>query len=168
MAKKYEAIATVTVGSGGAATMSFTSIPSTYTDLVVHVSARSVRAQTQDGMNMKFNTSSTSFSGRQFAYLNTATYTGTVTRGVASIPAANATASAFGNAYIYISNYTSSRYKRYMVDNVRPNNSASVFEVSFYSTTWANTAAINGISFDNDNANFAEFSTATLYGIKNS
>jgi hypothetical protein len=41
MATTYEAIATVEVGSGGAADIEFTSIPGTYTDLVVKVSARS-------------------------------------------------------------------------------------------------------------------------------
>ena len=35
MANTYVAIATVTVGSGGAASIDFTSIPATYTDLVV-------------------------------------------------------------------------------------------------------------------------------------
>jgi hypothetical protein len=35
MANTYEAIATVEVGSGGASTIDFTSIPSTYTDLVL-------------------------------------------------------------------------------------------------------------------------------------
>lgn len=168
MAKKYEAIATVTVGSGGASTMSFTSIPSTYTDLVVYVSARGVRAQTQDGMNMKLNTLTTSFDGREFSGIGTSNYTGTLTRGVGSIPAANATGSVFSNTLIYISNYANSLYKRYMVDSVRENISTTVFALNMVSTIWANTAAITGISFDNDNAGFAEFSTATLYGIKNS
>jgi hypothetical protein len=36
MATTYEIIASVTVGSGGAADIEFTSIPATYTDLVVN------------------------------------------------------------------------------------------------------------------------------------
>jgi hypothetical protein len=43
MATTYEAIETVEVGSGGAADIEFTSIPGTYTDLVVKVSARNAR-----------------------------------------------------------------------------------------------------------------------------
>jgi hypothetical protein len=35
MATTYEIIASVTVGSGGAANIEFTSIPATYTDLVL-------------------------------------------------------------------------------------------------------------------------------------
>jgi hypothetical protein len=41
MANTYEAIATVTVGSGGATDIEFTSIPGTYTDLLIKSSLRS-------------------------------------------------------------------------------------------------------------------------------
>jgi hypothetical protein len=44
MATTYEIIASVTVGSGGAANIEFTSIPATYTDLVVLFSARTDRS----------------------------------------------------------------------------------------------------------------------------
>jgi hypothetical protein len=44
MANTYEAIATVEVGSGGAADIEFTSIPGTYTDLVLKLSARGTRS----------------------------------------------------------------------------------------------------------------------------
>jgi hypothetical protein len=54
MANTYEAIATVEVGSGGAATIEFTSIPATYTDLVVKVSARNARVDVIDGCSNKF------------------------------------------------------------------------------------------------------------------
>ena len=43
MATTYTLISSVTVGSGGAASIEFTSIPSTYTDLVLKLSARSSR-----------------------------------------------------------------------------------------------------------------------------
>jgi hypothetical protein len=44
MATTFIKIASVTVGSGGAASMDFTSIPSTYTDLVIKVSTRKVQS----------------------------------------------------------------------------------------------------------------------------
>jgi len=40
MPDTFVKIATVTVGSGGAATMAFSSIPSTYTDLCIKMSSR--------------------------------------------------------------------------------------------------------------------------------
>ena len=52
----YESIATVTVGAGGSASISFTSIPSTYKHLQVRYIARDARATTGlDDMILKFN-----------------------------------------------------------------------------------------------------------------
>jgi hypothetical protein len=52
MALTYTAIKTVTVGSGGAANIDFTSIPQTYTDLVLKVSARMNRAVDRQSLNV--------------------------------------------------------------------------------------------------------------------
>ena len=51
----FESIATVTVGSGGAATMAFSSIPGTYTDLLVKVSARTNQSDWNDNSIVRFN-----------------------------------------------------------------------------------------------------------------
>ena len=48
------AIQTVTVGAGGAASIEFTSIPQTYTDLVIVCSARNSSSSGID-MGMRFN-----------------------------------------------------------------------------------------------------------------
>jgi len=170
MANTFEAIATVTVESGGAANIDFTSIPATYTDLFLYISARSERAQTQDGMNIKFNSSTASFTGIYLAAIGSAgPQSGTLTTGAGSIPAANATASTFSNHSIYIPNYASSNNnKSYSIDSARENNSSTVFQLDLIAGLWSNTAAITSIGFFNDNANFAQYSTATLYGIKNS
>ena len=167
MANTFELIASSTVGSGGAASIDFTSIPSTYTDLVILVSARSVRAQTQDGMNIKFNSSTSSFSGTYVATVGTTPQSGTLTNGSGSIPAANATASTFSNHQIYIPNYASANNKSYSIDSGRENNSATVFELDLIAGLWSNSSAITSIGFYNDNANFAQYSTAYLYGVKN-
>ena len=42
MAVTHNLISTITVGSGGAASIDFTSIPQTYTDLLVKISLRAV------------------------------------------------------------------------------------------------------------------------------
>jgi hypothetical protein len=53
----YESIATVTVGSGGSSTISFTSIPSTYKHLQVRYNARAGRANDATGyMWLQVNT----------------------------------------------------------------------------------------------------------------
>jgi len=56
-ANSYESIATVTVGSGGTSTISFTSIPSTYKHLQVRYNARAGRANNATGyMWLQVNT----------------------------------------------------------------------------------------------------------------
>ena len=55
MATTYKAISTVTVGSGGAASITFSSIPATYTDLVLKISGRHDTSSDQ-GIFIKFKT----------------------------------------------------------------------------------------------------------------
>ena len=55
MANTFVLLASTTVGSGGASSIDFTSIPATYTDLVVKVSGRIDYAQTGDYFKITFN-----------------------------------------------------------------------------------------------------------------
>ena len=51
----YASIATVTVGSGGQASASFTSIPSEYKHLQIRILGRSNRADSNDQIGIQFN-----------------------------------------------------------------------------------------------------------------
>jgi hypothetical protein len=166
MANTYEAIATVTVGSGGAADITFSSIPQTYTDLVVKLSGRSA-AGSDDSFYVYFNGSTSSYTGKRIygdgssagsdspAYFGTLTYNGQ-------------TANTFGNAEIYIPNYTSSNYKSASTDATQENN-ATFSVATLVANLWSNTAAITQVQLIPFTAtNFQQYSTATLYGIKNS
>jgi hypothetical protein len=170
MATTYEAIATVTVGSGGAASIDFTSIPATYTDLLLKVSTRNSHSVTSRNFQVRFNSSTSNYSER-LLYGDGST-TGSVSGNNAGFdfyysPAANSTANTFGNVEIYIPNYASSNYKSASGDGVTENNAteASAF---FNAGLWSNTAAITSITLRADGFNFVQYSTATLYGIKNS
>jgi hypothetical protein len=160
-------IATVTVGSGGASSIAFSSIPSTYTDLCLKISARNTDpAAGSPAMYIGFNSSTSSFSNR-YLYGNGASATsGTGTTGASIIDGGSNTTSTFASTEIYIPNYTSSNYKSYSIDNVQENNATTAYAV-LYAGLWSNTAAITSIQLTGD-ANFAQYSTATLYGIKNS
>lgn len=157
----------VTVGAGGAASIDFTSIPSTYTDLVVKLSGRGTRAATFDFYQIKLNTSTASFTGRYLYGAGSGTpASGTETNYAGTIPAANATASTFGNTEIYIPNYAGSTNKSYSVDSVSENN-ATAGEAVFYAGLWSNTSAITQITIIAANGNLAQYSTAYLYGVSN-
>ena len=165
-------IASVTVGSGGASSIDFTSIPATYADLCVKISYRSSGSTTtavltsiynnDGGNNYKnlflYGTGSGAGSGNYnpnnsnyFGYGNIATYT----------------TNTFTNTEIYIPNYAGSNQKSTSGDNVAENN-ATASQLTFSANLWTGTTAINRITFGIYLDNFAQYSTAYLYGIKNS
>jgi hypothetical protein len=172
MANTFVKISTVTVGSGGAATIDFTSIPQTYTDLKVVVSARGTDSQTRVQIVLKFNGSILTYSERQvrgFDSNSVSSTTGLTTQiSLPRISAATATASVFGSTEYYIPNYTSANYKSVSVDSVAENNSSTSWFVDMTAGLWSTASAITQITLSCDAANFAEFSKATLYGIKSS
>jgi hypothetical protein len=173
MATTYEAIATVTVGSGGAANIEFTSIPQTYTDICIKLSARSDRASWLDYLYVRFNGSSaTNYSDRYILGYGTtvesASHSSAAQLYMVAITGDTATASTFGNGEIYIPNYAGSTNKSVSTDLVLENNSASNNSLSLNAGLWSQTAAISSVTLSNQYGNFVQYSTATLYGIKNS
>ena len=168
MANTMTLIQSVTVPSGGASSIDFTSIPSTYTDLVLKVSARNDTTAIQN-LNLKFNGVTTSLS---IKYLEGAG-SGTPAAGSASIgnigsnPGSTATASTFGNAEVYIPNYAGSTNKSYSSDSVTENN-ATLAYADLLAGLWSSTAAINQITVFSQSGNLVQYSSAYLYGIRNS
>lgn len=173
MANTFISIATVTVGSGGAANVEFTSIPQTYTDLVVKWSARSASDTADQSMNVNSNTSSIWTAQLVRAYDNNATgYEGYGNQ--TSNPRAgynsksSYTANTFGNGEVYMANYAGATNKSFFIDSVNENNSTAAYLMQFNVSRYASTSAITSIKFTPSSGNYAQYSTFTLYGIKNS
>lgn len=170
MATTFVKIQTVTVGSGGAATINFTSIPQTYTDLKLVYSARIARTgQNADDVLLSFNTLTTTFTNT-YVYGNGASAVSGTTpvRYGGILPATTATASVFGNSEVYIPNYTSANNKSFSVDSVSENNAATAYQI-LVAGLWSNTSVITGITLTPANGTaFDQYSSATLYGIKSS
>ena len=168
MATTYEAIATYEVGASGAANIEFTSIAADWTDVCILLSARSTRAATQDTATIQFNGNASNYSMRRLYADGSTAYSDNDT----SLPtghysAANATANTFGNVIIYIPNYASSNYKSVSSEGVAETNGTTVF-MSMVAGLWSNTSAITSIKLTPFSGSFVQYSTATLYGIKNS
>ncbi len=166
MANTYEAIATVTVGAGGAASIDFTSIPQTYTDLHLLVSMREETSASAVAF-IKFNNTTTNRSERYLQGNGSSASSGTTTVLQFIVCQPSDTANTFGNASIYIPNYTSSNNKSVSSDSVSENNATGAFS-RLVAGLWSNTSAINQITITTDTGDVAQYSTATLYGIKNS
>jgi hypothetical protein len=168
MPNTFELIASSTVGSGGSATISFTSIASTWTDLVLKVSGRTSWASGDDAIVIKFNGSSSTYSMRR---LDGNGSTATSNNNALSIRAvtndAIKTASTFGSWEIYIPNYAGSANKSASLDAVSENN-ATAANANLVAGLWSTTSAITQIDLTSFNsANFVQHSSAYLYGVKN-
>ena len=176
MATTYEAIATVTVGSGGAANIEFTSIPASYTDLYVLLSLRSDRASTSgDNVRVTFNSDNNAIYSYRLLYgdgssAGSASGSSEVQTRIQYASANNQTASTFGSLNMYIPNYTSSNAKSISSEGASENNATEAY-MGLTAGLWnpSTQAAITSIKFVPFNGtNWRQYSTATLYGIKNS
>ncbi len=166
MATAITLISSVTVGSGGAANIEFTSIPATYTDLLVNFSPRSTASGASVGARISFNSSTSDFTGRYLSGSGSATESASVARYLGEMSAATGTASTFSNISIYIPNYASSNNKSFSVDGVQENNTTAAY-ATLAAGLWSNSAAITTITLTASSGNLAQYSTAYLYGISN-
>lgn len=160
-------IQTVTVGSGGAASIVFGSggtLPTTFTDLLIVISARGTRSNTDDNIRLSLNGSTSNFSSRWLYGQGSSASSGTETNYAGQISAATSTASTHGSVQIYIPNYRSSVAKSYSVEAVTENNATFSVQV-LIAGLWNDTSAINMVALSAGNGNLAEFSSASLYGI---
>ena len=176
----YNLIQTVTVGSGGAATVSFSSIPQTYTDLVILGSVRSTSTTSNTGeydpMAYRFNATTSGYTARTLegngstAYsssLTTATGSGGGTYGRATDGGINNSLSGtsiFSSFSMYIPNYAGNTNKSWSLEYASERNVTTAFS-SIVAGLWSNTAAITEVTFALIVANYAQYSSFSLYGI---
>jgi hypothetical protein len=177
MANTFELIASSTVGSGGAANITFSSIPSTYTDLCIKISARCDATQINQLLICQPNSATTNLSSR--VLFGTSSSSGSANYSVEQsiwtyIDGSNATANTFSNNEIYISNYAStSAYKSVSIDGANENNTAIDPRQNMTAGLWSSNTAISSIKlYPSDTsftpANFVQYTTAYLYGVKSS
>lgn len=164
MPNTYTLISSTTVGSGGAANITFSAIPSTYTDILIKWSTRSNRSAVTDPMRIGFNGSTSSFTNKYLNGNGSTTISGSGARYLGEATGNTATASTFANGEIYIPNYAVSSNKSGSSDNVSENNATEAV-ATLSATLWSNSAAITSVEISLDNGSFMQYSTARLYGI---
>lgn len=173
MANTFVALATVTVGAGGTTAIDFTSIPNTYTDILIKYSLRSDQGVDYNYAYLTLNgvTSSSYTSRYLFADSNTAgsgSSSTTDMRGNITV-GANSTGSTFSNGELYIPNYTSSNNKSVSMDAVSEKNGSTNVGLYLSAGLFTTSSAVSSVSiFPGSTFKFVQYSTATLYGIKNS
>jgi hypothetical protein len=159
--------------TSSAASVTFSAIPATYTDLVVRVSARVDAAANYQSVAMAFNAGSpvSAFSQRWIngdgSTTSSGSYGANTTLYPMYAPGASATSNTFGNGNIYICNYSStSQYKSISIDAVTENNATDA-RAELGAMLWSSNNAVTSITLYG-NTNFVQYSSFYLYGIKNS
>jgi len=167
MANTYQLIESKTLGSS-AASVTFSSIPGTYTDLKLVSSIRST-VTNQGNVLVTFNGSSSSFSAIiLYTFANAAySYSDTNAFGALQNPS-NTTSNTFSSGDLYIAGYASSNYKPISTDTVTENNGDAQQIIA--ASLWSNTAAITSLTMtpQNGTGSIDSGSSFYLYGIKNS
>ena len=163
----YELIETIEVGSGGAASIEFTSIPQDGVDLVLVTSLRSTGGSTRirteingdtsgfDNTNIVLQGDGSSASstintsnGFDYMFLNYSTQT----------------SNTFSSGSLYMSNYTSSADKSASIDSVNENNATAVNHGITASVYSGSSLPITSLKLTSG-VDLAQYSTASLYKI---
>jgi hypothetical protein len=149
--------------SSGATSIVFTSIPQTFTDLVLQFSLRTNRPNVIDVGTIAAN--STSLTRRALRGTGSGGVGGATTFDF-STAAADAGANVFGSGSTYISNYSSTSInKLFSTDTVSEQNGTSADQTMSVSL-YASNSAITSLTFTSLNAaTFQPGSSISLYGI---
>jgi hypothetical protein len=165
----YESIATTTVGSGGSASVTFSSIPATYSHLQIRIMGRTNRAAQMDSVKLTFNSDTgANYSehglygnGASIASYSSASATGSSTYRIAGATAASGIQ---GAIIIDILDYANTnKYKTLRSAGGCDLNGGG--DIYFNSGLWMNTSAINNIVLT-PIGTLQQYSSFALYGIK--
>jgi hypothetical protein len=177
VSNSYDSIATVTVGSGGASSVTFSSIPSTYTHLQVRVFGQTNRGTYgRDGFFVRFN----SDSGSNYAYHyligdgSSVGAGGTSSQTQFNTPEVTTTTAGtdiFGAFVMDVLDYAkTNKYKTSRMLGGGDHNGTIAglgAQVSLNSSLWLSTSAINSITFyPLIGSSISQDSQFALYGIK--
>jgi hypothetical protein len=160
--------------SSSAASVTFSAIPSTYTDLVLWASHRNdMGVRVNDQLTIRFEASgaNTNHSRTQVSGNGASAASSRVSSDYAiqideGTVGPGATSNTFATSQFYIPSYTSSANKPVGIDNATETNGTTAWRIGS-AGLWRNTSAVSTIIIAT-NGNFVSGSSFYLYGIKNS
>ena len=158
----YQLIETVTVGSGGAASIEFTGIDQTGQDLVILLSSRGGSFFTNLQLNSDTSSNYSNITLRgSGSSVSSASETTTFIYGPYN-PTSGATANTFSSGQFYISNYAGAANKSVSVDGVYENNATGAWQV-LTAGLWSNTSAVTSAKVFVSSGTFVQYNTASIY-----
>jgi hypothetical protein len=180
-ASSYESIATTTVGAGGTSTITFSSIPSTYTHLQIRATLKSTSTAATGALIclIRFNSDTASNYSNHSLRVNGVTTPASPTVGAT---AATSQTSASSGPILVISSTVTNAFSVGIIDildyastnknkTIRALTGGEVNTdggwIGLYSGLWYKTPeAITSITFTPSSDNIAQYSSFALYGIK--
>lgn len=164
------------VASGSPSTLTFSSIPGTYTDLLLVVTGRDTKATASDlNMFIRFNSDTTA---ANYSTERAIVQSGSVTAGGPAsttsgavcgfIPGTSADANAVGSMKLLIPLYAGTAFYKHGLFESSETYGTGATPTQFYGTgaiRWASTAAINQIVLTAGGTAFLDGTTATLYAL---
>jgi hypothetical protein len=167
----YESIATINVGSGGTADVTFNSIPSTYTHLQIRGIVKTAFSNNQDGLKIQYNGDTSAIYNYHYLGGNgSVTYSGgnpSATNFMQSVSiAGNNNTNVFGALVLDVLDYANlNKYKVQRALGGTDSNGAGVVEM--WSGLYLATTAITSIKlFSFNGSNLNQYTQFALYGIK--
>jgi len=169
MATTYKAIASQVLASS-TATITFSSIPGTYTDLVLKISARGDNAGFSNTVLVYYNSTSGTAGSYTNLYVGSGSVGSNVSSGAAyispgSVNGATSTASTFGISEVYIPNYATAVAHQAHFSALAENNSSSVYYLDIAAGLNTSASAITSLIITANSSNFVSGSRFDLYGI---
>ena len=166
----FESIATYTVGSGGQATIEFTSIPQTFTHLQLRCSSKTSGASADSYIRLGYSGTNYATSYRHLLYGDGSSASGIAASGEGYIisTAGSGGTSIFSADIIDILDYTNTnKTKVFNTIGGMENNGGTNPYFRYGSGMWNSTAAITSITlYPQPTGSLAQYSSFALYGIK--
>lgn len=165
-------VSTVTVGAGGAASISFTGIPATGTDLLLVLSCRNTGSG-NSYIQLQMNSVTTGYETRILRGESGVSSTTGTAVGLNNIfwagmtAGSNLTANTFTSVNIYIPNYAGATAKSFSSKYSKETNDATYYENGIAAGSCTSTAAITSLTLSLllNGATYAQNTTASLYTI---
>lgn len=174
MPATYNLIASNTLSSS-AASVTFSAIPGTYTDLVLRASIRGTWVgAVNKHAQLKINGSTSAVLSTTYVSAYGSTASSNRDNGLDylllkwAVPGTTSTSNTFTSLEIYFPNYLSTSNKVFSVDNRTENNSTTESTINAQAGLRSATDAISSFELSPASDSFASGSSFFLYGIKNS
>lgn len=159
----YTPLATVTLGTA-AASVTFSSIPATYRDLIVVFAGAATGTPTNTLIRLNSDTGSNYSSVMARGNGSNAASSSTTTTGAWFIMQGETLGTAQSNAIGQIMDYSATDKHKTILSRANNNNTAGP-SVEMTASRWANTAAVTAVQVYVLSNNFASGSTFSLYGV---